>query len=85
MQLLTLDGEFITIWNDIQRPMDISVDSEGSVDDSSARVSVLDDSGNVLVRFDCRSPGHGSWIDSRGDIYVGLSDGTGIDKFVRQG
>ena len=23
--------------------------------------------------------------DSRGDIYVGLSDGTGIDKFVRQG
>ena len=92
MQLFTLDGEFITIWNDIQRPMDISVDSEGvlyvsegSVDDSSARVSVLDDSGNVLARFDCRSPGHGSWVDSRGDTYVGLSDGTGIDKFVRQG
>ena len=82
MQLFTLDGEFITIWNDIQRPMDISVDS---VDDSSARVSVLDASGNVLARFDCRGPGHGSWVDSRGDIYVGLSDGTGIDKFVRQG
>ena len=85
MQLFTLDGEFMTIWNDIQRPMDISVDSEGSVDDSSARVSVLDASGNVLARFDCRSPGHGSWVDSRGDTYVGLSDGTGIDKFVRQG
>ena len=88
MQLFTLDGEFMTIWNDIQRPMDISVDSEGvlyisegSVNDSSARVSVLDASGNVLARFDCR----GSWVDSRGDIYVGLSDGTGIDKFVRQG
>ena len=44
MQLFNLDGEFITIWNDIQRPMDISVDgegvlyvSEGSVNDSSAR------------------------------------------------
>ena len=59
--------------------------SEGSVDDSSARVSVLDASGNVLARFDCRGPGHGSWVDSRGDNYVGLSDGTGIDKFVRQG
>ena len=92
MQLFSLDGEFITIWDDIQRPMDISADSEGnlvvsegSVNDSSARVSVLDTSGNVLARFDCRGPGHGSWVDSRGDIYVGLSDGTGIDKFVRQG
>jgi sugar lactone lactonase YvrE len=91
LQLFTLDGEFIAIWDDIQRPMDISVDgdgvlyvSEGSVDGSSARVSVLDTSGAVLSRFDCRGPGHGSWVDSRGDIYVGLSDGTGVDKFVRQ-
>ena len=43
MQLFSLDGEFITIWDDIQRPMDISADSEGnlvvsegSVNDSSA-------------------------------------------------
>ena len=38
-----------------------------------------------IGRFDCRGPGHGSWVDSRGDIYVGLGDGSGVDKFVRQG
>ena len=57
--------------------------SEGSVDGSSARVSVLDNKGGVLARFDCRGPGHGSWVDSHGDIYVGLGEG-GVDKFVRQ-
>ena len=90
MQLFDLDGEFLEIWDDVQRPMDISVDgegtlyiSEGSVDGSSARVSVLDNKGGVLARFDCRGPGHGSWVDSHGDIYVGLGEG-GVDKFVRQ-
>lgn len=91
IQLFDLDGEFLEIWNDIQRPMDISIDSEGAlyvsegpVDGSSARVSVLDQQGNVLSRFPCRGPGHGSWVDSHGDIYVGLSDPGGVDKFVRQ-
>ena len=91
MQLFTLDGEFLDIWDDIQRPMDISVGkdgmlyvSEGGVDGSSARVSVLDTAGTVLSRFDCRGPGHGSWVDGNGDIYVGLNNPGGMDKFVRQ-
>ena len=91
MQLFTLDGEFIDIWDDIQRPMDISVGkdgmlyvSEGNVDGSSARISVLDTDGTVLSRFDCRGPGHGSWVDGNGDIYVGLNNPGGMDKFVRQ-
>ena len=91
MQVFTTDGRFLSIWTDIQRPMDISVDgdgvlyvSEGGVDGSSARVSVLDTEGNALSRFDCRGPGHGSWVDSRGDIYVGLGNPGGVDKFVRR-
>ena len=91
MQLFTLDGEFLDIWDDIQRPMDISVGkdgmlyvSEGGGDGSSARVSVLDTDGTVLSRFDCRGPGHGSWVDGNGDIYVGLNNPGGMDKFVRQ-
>jgi hypothetical protein len=46
---------------------------------------VLTTDGEVLARFDCRGPGHGSWVDSHGDIYVGLSNPGGVDKFVRQG
>jgi DNA-binding beta-propeller fold protein YncE len=92
IQIFSLDGQFLAVWTDIQRPMDISVDrdgmfciSEGSVNGSSARISMVDPDGQVLARFDCRGPGHGSWIDSRGDIYVGLgSPPGGVDKFVRQ-
>ena len=90
IQLFSLDGAFLEIWEDIQRPMDISRDSEGNflvsegtVEGASARLSILDPSGNVLSRFDCRGSGHGSWIDSRGDIYLaGVPDA--IDKYVRQ-
>jgi len=92
LQVFNTDGKFLMMWMDIQRPMDISVDtegvlyvSEGSVDGSSARVSVLTTEGEVLARFDCRGPGHGSWVDAHGDIYVGLSNPGGVDKFVRQG
>ena len=91
IQLFTLNGEFIEFWDDIQRPMDISRDpegnflvSEGTVNDGSARISILDPQGGVLARFDCRGSGHGSWIDSRGDIYLaGVPDA--IDKYVREG
>jgi len=92
IQVFDTDGKFVSMWTDIQRPMDISVDkegvlviSEGSVGGSSARVSVLNRDGAVLSRFECRGSGHGSWVDSRGDIYVGLSNPGGVDKFVRQG
>jgi DNA-binding beta-propeller fold protein YncE len=92
IQVFDTDGEFQAIWDDIQRPMDISVDkegnfvvSEGSVDGSSARISVLDRDGKMLSRFDCRGSGHGSWVDSHGDIYVGTGNPGGVDKFVRQG
>jgi sugar lactone lactonase YvrE len=92
IQVFDTDGKYVTMWTDIQRPMDISIDkegilyiSEGNVGGSSARVSVLDRQGQVLSRFECRGPGHGSWVDSHGDIYVGLSNPGGMDKFVRQG
>jgi DNA-binding beta-propeller fold protein YncE len=90
IQVFDLNGEFLSMWNDIQRPMDISVDrdgnfvvSEGPVEGSSSRVSVLAPDGRVLSRFDCRG-GHGSWVDANGDIYVGVGDPGGVDKFVRQ-
>ena len=88
IQVFDGDGEFQAIWTDIQRPMDISEDadgilyvSEGDRDDSPSRVSILDKQGNVLSRFSARG-GHGSWVDSHGDIYVATP--TSVDKYVRQ-
>jgi len=89
IQVFGLDGDFKEIWDDIQRPMDISMDTDGNYmisegqRDNSARISILDKKGGVLSRFECRGSGHGSWIDSRGDIYLaGIPDA--IDKYVRQ-
>lgn len=90
IQIFDLDGGFKEIWEDIQRPMDISMDSDGNYmvsegqRDNSARISILDKKGGVLARWDCRGSGHGSWIDSRGDIYLGGVPDA-IDKFVRKG
>jgi hypothetical protein len=88
IQVFSSDGEFSSIWNDIQRPMDISEDkdgilhvSEGGVEGSESRFSVLDKQGNVLSRFPIRG-GHGSWVDAHGDIYVGTPGG--VDKLVRK-
>ena len=90
IQVFSAEGEFLAVWDDIQRPMDISVDrdgvfhvSEGPVEGSSARISLLDKNGAVQARFQCRGSGHGSWVDSRGDIYLaGVPEA--IDKYVRQ-
>jgi DNA-binding beta-propeller fold protein YncE len=90
IQIFSLDGDFKEIWDDIQRPMDISMDSDGNYmvsegqRDNSARISILDKKGGVLARWDCRGSGHGSWIDSRGDIYLGGVPDA-IDKYVRKG
>ena len=89
--MFSAEGEFLTIWDDIKRPMDISVDqdgmfhvSEGVVDDAPARFSVLDGEGKVLSRFEIRGSGHGSWGDAHGDIYVVLPAPGGVDKLIRQ-
>ena len=90
IQVFSAEGEFLAVWDDIQRPMDISVDrdgvfhvSEGPVEGSSARMSLLDQNGAVQARFQCRGSGHGSWVDLRGDIYLaGVPEA--IDKYVRQ-
>ena len=91
LQVFSGDGQHKATWDDIQRPMDISMDkdgmfhvSEGPVEGSEARISVLDKQGKVLSRFHCRGSGHGSWVDGHGDIYLGGVTGA-IDKYVRQG
>ena len=90
IQVFAADGKFLTIWPDLRRPLDISIDrdgmfciSEGGVTGLSPRVSIMDPQGQVVARWDSLSA-HGSWIDGRGDIYMALGSRNRIDKYVRQ-
>jgi hypothetical protein len=77
------------MWSDLRRPLDISIGqdglfyiSEGGVEGLSPRVSLMDNQGNVVARWDALSA-HGSWVDSRGDIYMALGARERVDKYVR--
>ena len=97
MQIFDQDGGYIGMWTDLLRPMDISQDadgifciSEGGNDarqgfttDTDSRISLMDSGGTLLARWVIRG-GHGSWMDHHGDIYVGVPDGVGIDKYVKK-
>ena len=70
VQVFSPEGEYITMWTDMQRPLDISQDSEGIFytserpeDGKPPQISVLDGEGKVLERFPSRSA-HGSWVDA---------------------
>ena len=91
VQVFSPDGEYITMWTDMQRPLDISQDSEGIFytserpeDGKPPQISVLDGEGNVLERFPGRSA-HGSWVDAHGDLYLALTSEKSVDKYVRVG
>ena len=91
IQVFSAEGEYITMWTDMQRPLDISQDLEGNFviservreDGGPAQMSVLDGEGNVLARWPSRSA-HGSWVDAHGHIYLALTAEKSIDKYVRQ-
>ena len=90
IQVFSADGEFQAMWSDMRRPLDISIGrdglfyiSEGGVNGMSSRISLMDKQGNVVARWDSLSA-HGSWVDSRGDIYLALGARERIDKYVRQ-
>jgi len=90
IQVFSPDGKFITMWTDMRRPLDISMDrdgilyiSEGGLEGLSPRVSLMDKQGNVVARWDSLSA-HGSWVDAHGDIYMALGATARVDKYVRQ-
>lgn len=91
VQVFSPEGEYLTMWTDMQRPLDISQDSEGVFYTSERpengkppQISILDGEGQVLERFPSRSA-HGSWVDAHGDLYLALTAEKSIDKLVRVG
>jgi hypothetical protein len=90
VQVFTADGQFVAMWTDLRRPLDISIDrdglfhvSEGGVSGLSSRISLMDRDGAVVARWDSLSA-HGSWVDAHGDIYLALGVRQRVDKYVRR-
>ncbi len=89
IQIFSPDGDFIGEWTGMGGPNDITRGKDGNYyiaeqEDGGkpAYVCVRDATGNVLARMESRHV-HGVGVDSRGDIYAGLTVDRSVDKFVR--
>jgi DNA-binding beta-propeller fold protein YncE len=91
IQIFSPEGRFLDQWTGMGGPNDITRGKDGNFyiaeqedDGKPAYVSVWDRNGNVLARMESRHV-HGVGVDSRGDIYAGLTQNRSVDKFVRNG
>ncbi|MYC05610.1 MAG: hypothetical protein F4X57_00240 [Chloroflexi bacterium] len=89
IQIFDSEGEFITEWTGMGGPNDIAQGADGlfyiceqEADGNPPYVTIRDGEGEVLARWGIRHA-HGIWVDSRGDIYVGLTTSQSVDKYVR--
>jgi DNA-binding beta-propeller fold protein YncE len=91
IQIFSPDGDFLGQWTGMGGPNDITRGKDGNFyiaeqedDGKPAQVCVRDPNGAVLARFPSRHI-HGIGVDSKGDIYAGLTQDRSVDKFVRVG
>jgi len=91
IQIFSANGDFLGQWTGMGGPNDISRGKDGNFyiaeqedGGNPAYVCVRDGQGNVLARMESRHV-HGVGVDSRGDIYAGLTQDRSVDKFVRKG
>ena len=87
--LLSPDFDILGTWTGMGGPNDIMLGKDGNFyiaeqeyDDKPAYICVRDAAGNVLARLETRHV-HGVGVDSKGDIYAGLTVDHSVDKFVR--
>jgi DNA-binding beta-propeller fold protein YncE len=91
IQIFSAEGDFLDMWTGMGGPNDITRGTDGTFyiaeqedGDRPAYICVRDAHGTVLARLESRHV-HGVGIDSRGDIYAGLTQDRSVDKFVRTG
>ena len=91
IQIFTPDGERLGEWTGMGGPNDISRGKDGNFyiaeqeeNGGPAHIAVRDAQGKLLARMESRHV-HGVGVDSRGDIYAGLTQDRSVDKFVRVG
>jgi len=89
IQIYTDDGRRLGEWTGMGGPNDISRGTDGNfyiaeqeADGNPSYVCVRDPAGQVLARLASRHV-HGVGVDSKGDIYAGLTQDRSVDKFVR--
>ncbi len=91
IQLFTPEGQYLREWTGMGGPNDISRGKDGNFyiaeqedGGNPAYCTVRDPQGKVLAKMESRHV-HGIGVDSKGDIYAGLTQDRGVDKFVRVG
>jgi DNA-binding beta-propeller fold protein YncE len=89
IQIFTPEGQYRGEWTGMGGPNDITRGRDGNFyiaeqEDAGnpAYVTVRDGEGRVLTKLESRHV-HGVGVDSKGDIYAGLTQDRGVDKFVR--
>lgn len=89
IKVLSPDFDILDIWTGMGGPNDITLGNDGNFyiaeqefDDKPAYICVRDKVGKVLARVETRHV-HGVGVDSRCDIYAGLTVDQSVDKFVR--
>jgi len=90
IQIFTPGGDFLGQWTGMGGPNDITRGRDGNFyiaeqeeNGGPAHICVRDANGNVRARMESRHV-HGVGVDSRGDIYAGLTQDRSVDKFVRE-
>src|SRR5215212_2063058 len=88
VQIFSPDGEFLGQWTGMGGPNDITRGKNGTFyiaeqedGEKPAYICIRDARGEVLARLESRHI-HGVGVDSRGDIYAGLTVNRSVDKFV---
>lgn len=91
IQIFTPEGQYLGEWTGMGGPNDISRGKDGNFyiaeqEDGGdpAYCTVRDPQGKVLAKMESRHV-HGIGVDSQGNIYAGLTQDRGVDKFVRVG
>ena len=92
-QIFSIDGVYITEWNDVVGPNDAVIDSQGAMHIVSyAGVEIRSLSGELLGRWGEKGEGpgkftnspHGMCIDANENLYIGEVGGNNrLQKFVR--
>ncbi len=89
IKILSPEGELLGMWTGMGGPNDVTLGKDGlfyiaeqEYDDKPAYICVRNAEGKVLTRLESRHV-HGVGVDSRGDIYAGLTVDRSVDKFVR--